>query len=190
MGNKIRFAPPVFITMALAVLLLPLRWIVAWLIAVTVHETGHLLACCICGSKIHSVTIKPMGAVIESDSLTPEKQLLTSLAGPIIGASLILLAKWLPVTAALAACHSLFNLLPIRNLDGSAALENFLYWIGFGNKTDNICRIIDGITRCVLAGFVLYIFWRLSWPIALFALLLVFRGMKRTSCKHSALRVQ
>lgn len=193
MANKcplIRIAPSFCILIALSVLLLPLRWIFAWLLAVCVHESGHILAVTICGLRIHAVTVSPVGAKIETENLTPGRRLLCSLAGPAAGLLLILLRKQLPVAALLAFTQSLFNLLPIQGLDGASALYSLLCLTGLPQKAPRVCKWADLGARSVLAACCLLLSWKLSWAAGSLMALLVLLRPKRNPCKRNILRLQ
>lgn len=122
--------PGAVILLALLCYLAPLRAAGAFLLAVTVHELGHLGAITLCGGRLRGLCLGTGGAVIQVEGLRPGQELFCALAGP--GAGLLLLAfgKLLPVTALVALCHSLYNLLPIYPLDGGRALRCALAPLG------------------------------------------------------------
>lgn len=120
---KIEVTPGAYIALALAILILPLRWLMAALTAGAVHELGHLLACQLCGGNIRSITIAPSGARIETAPMEQGRALFCSLAGPLLGLSLLVPGKWFPRLAICAGIQSVYNLLPLHPLDGGQALE-------------------------------------------------------------------
>lgn len=120
---KIEVTPGAYIALALAILILPLRWLLAALAAGAVHELGHLLACQLCGGDIRSITIAPFGAKILAAPMEQWRTILCSLAGPVFGLSLLVLGKWFPRLAICAGIQSVYNLLPLYPLDGGQALR-------------------------------------------------------------------
>ena len=102
----------VYLIGALALLVLPLKWLLGAAAAATVHELCHILAVKLCGSQIRKVEISASGAVIDVTPMSRGKELLCALAGPLGGLVLLLLAKWFPRVALCAAFQSVYNLLP------------------------------------------------------------------------------
>ena len=123
---SVEIAPECYVTAALMVLLLPLPWLCAWLVAAAVHEGCHLLALLICRKRADRIDIGLHGAQIYAPVLKPGEQLFCTLAGP-FGAMLLLAFKVIfPRLAICALVQSIFNLLPVLPLDGGHALECML----------------------------------------------------------------
>lgn len=192
MGRRpiIQIAPSTFVVLALSVFLLPLRWIVCWLIAVTAHEAGHLIVSRLCGASIQRISLTSAGAIMETDGLTPGKQLLSSAAGPVAGLFLLFFSRWIPLTSTLALIHSVFNLLPLRNLDGAVILNSTLCLFRVSKNVDRICRVADILARILLAGIGLTVAWKLSWTLAGILTILLLLRIKRNPCKRGILQVQ
>ena len=123
--NGIRFSvtPGLYFFLALLILLVPLRWLVGVVISVGVHELCHILAIRSFGVPIYSVQIGANGAKIQAKDMPLWQELVCTLAGPMGGIVLLLLARWLPVTALCAGFHTLYNLLPVYPQDGGRALR-------------------------------------------------------------------
>ena len=138
-------APGLLIGLALLLLILPLRWILALLVAAAFHELCHLLALRLCGGQCRRIRLGAFGAVIQAAPLPPPQALFCSLAGPAGGLLLIGLARWFPRLALCGAMQSAFNLLPIRGLDGSHALRFFLELFLPPTAVDLVCRITEEI---------------------------------------------
>lgn len=187
---RVTIAPAVFILAALTVVLLPLRLVGAWSVAVLVHECGHLIATLLCGASIRHVHVTPSGIVMESEGLTPGKQIISSIAGPAAGLCLSLLFRWLPWTAAFAFVHTALNLLPIKNMDGSVILHTALSLSCKNSNTEHICGITDTASRALLACICLIAAWKLSWGFAGIVTALLLVRLKRNPCKQSRLKVQ
>ncbi len=120
MGSELtlRLENGLWLWLALLVLVLPLSWVLAWALAMGIHEMGHLLALRLCHVRVHSLVLGPFGAKIESEPMTAFQELICAAAGPLAGALLILAGRWVPLAALFALVQTGFNLLPFGDLDG------------------------------------------------------------------------
>lgn len=131
---------PLFcLTLAAGILLFPLRWILAWLCAVAVHELSHLAALKLMGCRIRSFHIGPMGVQIYTDNMIPYKELLCAVAGPAGSFLLLSISRWMPLLAICGCLQGMYNILPIYPMDGGRAVkclltilcnERIAAWIG------------------------------------------------------------
>ena len=125
--------------LALSLLLLPLRWVLAWLLAVAVHEGCHMLAVWLCGGSLESLRLNGWGASMVANDLTAPQELLCVLAGPIGGAVVLLpLMRYLPATAVCGLLQSAYNLLPFIDLDGGRALRIVLEFLLPKEKVERV----------------------------------------------------
>jgi len=92
------------------------------LLAMTLHEAGHLIAALAVGVRIKTVGIRWKGLYTVRESGPAQKNLIVSLAGPLT--NLILLLLW-PLSESFFLanlCFTFFNLLPIQGSDGDRIL--------------------------------------------------------------------
>ncbi|MBQ3215407.1 MAG: hypothetical protein IJB11_04730 [Oscillospiraceae bacterium] len=145
----------ILLLLALAILVLPLQWVVAAVAAAAFHELCHVLAVKACGGKIIRFRAGISGANMEAAGLSDGQIILCALAGPLGGLSLLLLVRWIPRIALCAAAQSLFNLMPLYPLDGGRALH---YGAGllFPRRATAICGWIRGICLTGIWLFGLY----------------------------------
>ena len=98
------------------------------LLAVCIHEAGHIIAIFMLGGTIHSLTVNAGGLKISytSDSLSYKKDLICAFAGPAFGMLSAFVASRLGfnVYAGISLCINTFNLYPVRPLDGGRILHN------------------------------------------------------------------
>lgn len=97
--------------------------VVLGLVAMVLHEVGHLLAALALGVKIKSVGMRWKGLYTVREAGPPGKNMLVSLAGPFTNILLILCSPWCPVFGLANFCFALGNLLPIEGSDGERAFR-------------------------------------------------------------------
>jgi len=135
--------------LALLLLTVPINWLLAFFVAAAVHELFHYLALRLLGGQTRGFTIRPGGAVLSVAGLTPGKELLCALAGPLGGLLLLMLYRYFPRVAICAALQSVFNLLPILPLDGGRAWSCVLTLV-FGEEAAAKWQRVTEITFCCL----------------------------------------
>ena len=132
--------------------LFPSGWILSWLIAATLHEFFHLMVLRLFGVRIRMFEIGISGAKIITEPMTPGKEFVTALAGPIGALTLLAFSQYFPKVTVCAFAQSLYNLLPVYPLDGGRALR---------------CLLIQKLRpkwlliweRCIFLAIVIVILW-------------------------------
>ena len=120
---RIFTSPGLYFFLALLILLIPLRWLIAAIVSVAVHELFHIGAIWCFGHHIRSIHIGVDGARIQTPPMPLWQELLCALAGPIGGIFLLLFARWFPMLALCSGFHTLYNLLPVYPQDGGRVLR-------------------------------------------------------------------
>lgn len=133
------------VMMAFFILLLPLQWILAVILAAGFHELCHYLAIKSCGGEVHGINFGISGISMRVSGLTEWKEMICSLAGPAGGAVLLIFARWIPRIAICASIQSLFNLLPVYPLDGGRALRCVLIRYIRGEQAERISDLIGSV---------------------------------------------
>lgn len=156
--NKItlQILPGFFFTAAAAILLIPLPWLLAWVLAASVHEAFHFLAVWMFRYPIRAITIGGGGAVIEADVPANGKMSLCALAGPIGGLLLMGLVHIAPRIALCGLVQSLYNLLPLCHLDGGRALYGLLLSFMQESSVEKITVFVERIVIFLLVVASLY----------------------------------
>ena len=99
------------------------RGVLFGMLAMGIHECGHLIAARVLGVDIKNVTVQWKGICIVRHCGPPLKNLFISLSGPLV--NFILILTWIssPLFGFANLCFAFFNLIPIEGSDGARALE-------------------------------------------------------------------
>ena len=192
-NSFIKLDPGLFLYLACIILLVPLKFVIAWGLAVTIHELSHMIALKLCHVKVTSVRLRASGVLMDTEPMENWKELICTVAGPLGGFMLLFVARWLPCTAVLACVHSLYNLLPVFPLDGGRALRCVLINLCGMEMGERLSSGIGFAAICLILVFTIYLSWRLRFP----ALALCFAGSmlirrchRKFPCKPSQQIVQ
>ena len=128
------------------------------LLAVLIHESGHILAIYTVGMKVTRIGLELSGLKIEySGSESGKPDLVSALAGPIAGvvyyAVAIKMSDAFHLSAQLSLLYSLFNLLPVYPLDGGRAVLILAKGV-FGEEQGS--AYAKKLSRALCAVFVLF----------------------------------
>lgn len=126
--SRLRVEASAFFAGAVALLLLPLPWFLAFVFAAAFHELGHLTAVFLTGGDVLEITIGAAGARIVTSPQTEGRNLLCALAGPAVSFLLLLLVHITPRISICGFLQGSYNLLPFPAMDGGRILKS-LYWL-------------------------------------------------------------
>lgn len=146
--------------LAAALYFLELRSIAALAAAVSVHELGHLAALRLLGLRIRAFRSEAQGFCIDYEGETTRLgHIAAALAGPAAGLVLAFAlsalatrrgSSFCALTAGVSLLLSLFNLLPVRRLDGGRITGLILTAI-FGEAAGGrAARALSAVTAAVL----------------------------------------
>lgn len=181
------------ILLAAGLLLLPLNWLFAAMMAAALHEVCHLTAIRLCGGEVRGIRLGGHGAAIEIGDMSRGRELICALAGPLGGGSLVLLARWMPRLAVCAAAYSLYNLLPVYPLDGGRAVQCAAAMLLPPEAAERLCAALRWL---VIAAILTIGIWAFVWkklgmlPLLAAGLLLIRTNRVKFPCKGGNLRVQ
>lgn len=126
---RVVISPASLIMLALMLLLLPIQWVLAVLIAALVHEAFHWLFLCALGGDVLEIRIGCRGVTMCSQPLSFTREGICALAGPVGSFLLLFAARWFPRVAICGVIHGLYNLLPLLPMDGGRVLRALIYHI-------------------------------------------------------------
>ena len=145
----IRVQPSACILMAALLLLLPLDWLIAALLAAAVHELGHLAVIHAYGSRPEFLSIGFFGAQIHTGPLDNRAEFFCAAAGPAASLFLLSLCRFFPKLALCGAVQGMFNLIPVHPMDGGRILCCFLRRL-CPRRAEGIFRIVHCLVICGL----------------------------------------
>ena len=94
------------------------------MIAMILHECGHLAAAATLGARVKRVGIQwNKGFFTVREKGTVHQNLLIALAGPFVNLLLLVLEPWFPLFGLANFCCALANMLPIDGSDGFRVAE-------------------------------------------------------------------
>jgi hypothetical protein len=108
---------------------LSLRWCLPFfhgmglgLLAMAFHEAAHIVIAIALGVRIKKIGLGWKGMYTVRDPGPPAKNMLVSLAGPLVNLALILSWHWFPTFGLANFCCFAANAVPIQGSDGDRAL--------------------------------------------------------------------
>ena len=154
---------------AFLLLLLPLRWTVAAVVAAGFHELCHYAAVRLCGGRVLKLKAHLHGASMEAGGLSSLQEIICILSGPAGSLALLFFAPWFPRIAVCGAMQGLFNLLPVGSLDGGRALRCLIetaFPVALANR---LCIILERV--CLLGLVCLGVYGSMVLRLGLFPLI-------------------
>ena len=145
----IRVQPSAYILMAALILLLPLDWLIAAMLAAAIHELGHLVVIYAYGRRPERISIGGFGARIYTGPLNNRAEFFCAAAGPAASLCLLSLCRFFPKLALCGAVQGMFNLIPVHPMDGGRILCCFLRRL-CPRRAEGIFHIVHGLVICGL----------------------------------------
>ena len=173
---------------ALMILVLPLPWLCAVILAATIHESCHLILLKLCGVSVHRIRIGIHGAAIETAALSPVQELLCAAAGPAGSLLCLVFAKIFPALALCALVQGVYNLLPVYPLDGGRIVRSMATLL-MPRYTERICRAVSVCTVILINLICAVLYLRTALPCFLLIggyFILTATLCRKTPCKGSS----
>ena len=148
----------------LALMCLPLEWIVSVAAAAAIHELSHILLLRMLDIPIFQIKVELTGAVIQTAPLLPGQEFFCAAAGPMGSFLCLVLMRRFPLLALCGLAQGLFNLRPIYPMDGGRMLRAFTQLYA-PRYSDSICRIAKYICGFIICAGCFYLHIRTLDPI-------------------------
>lgn len=169
----------VFLITAFLLLMLPLEWVAAVVIAAVFHELCHIALLYALGGRIIHVKMQPWGCMIESTRLDAAKAFLSILAGPLGSFGLLVFCRSVPNVAVCGFFQGLFNLIPVLPLDGGRLVSLVLNCF-CPEQTEQVMKWLEIGILFLLCALSVWLITAISKEFWLFLLVIVCRMMSLT----------
>ena len=159
--------------------------LIAWIAALIIHETGHLLVSRMMGIPLVCFRLNPVGGVMTFDftGVGYGKEAAVHFSGPAAGliSAVIGILCGEVFFSGISAVLAFVNLLPVRGLDGGGILRCILSLFFLPDTVWRVCRILSAAGVLLLWTAVLWIEMRVGANIGLlaFVVTLLLRETKR-----------
>lgn len=160
---------------AAGLLILPLRWVAAAVLAAAIHEVCHIGAARFCGYRIQCFGIESNGMELVTGQMIWYQAVLCLAAGP-AGSLACLLFRCYPELAFCGALQGIFNLLPIPPLDGGRMVRILTDRFCTAGRADMLCAVLKWSAVLTVTVAVLCLSAGFHWGGALLILLPIWKN--------------
>ena len=193
MGNRVALSPGFCCFLALMILLVPLPWIVAMVMAAAWHECCHFAMIRVFSSSKPTLRLGFLGASTPLPPMGRGKEVLCALAGPVGSLLLWLLIGIFPRLALCGLAQGICNLMPLYPLDGGRVVRGLLSLALPPNMARKLGDCVEWGSMATVATLGCYGSFVLKLgllPLCIAAMLLFHGIFGKIPCKAAHLRVQ
>lgn len=171
---------------AFLLMVVPLTWLGACVVAAAFHEACHLLAAKWVGAEIESLTVGVSGARISARFPDRKGELLTALAGPVGSLLLLVLLSVAPRLALCGGVQGVYNLLPLYPKDGGRVLKCLMEMV-LPQQSERLCRWAEITALLILV--VLAVWGSFGLKIGIWPVVMVGVRCLRWFCQKNSLQI-
>lgn len=136
----------------------PAETFAPFLLSVTAHEVGHLVALRSLGAEIYGVRFRLSGAVMQTQPMGYWQEFVAAAAGPAVSFALFFaFARQFPTFSLVNFCLFAYNLLPFYPLDGGRMLRALLHLLLPEGIASLLARIVCGLALLLLGILACYL---------------------------------
>lgn len=190
---QFRVIPQFYILIAFAVLIIPLRWLLSWMISTAVHEVFHYVALRRLDCPVTELRVGIGGVSMQTGELTWKEEFICASAGPIGSLVLVLIAKWFPTIGLCAFVQLMYNLLPVLPLDGGRILFGALKRILGSQKGSSVFQLTEkAVVALILIALVILLMRGVIGVLFAAFVFFLLRNVRcgKYACKAGEVRVQ
>ncbi len=176
--------PISYVIIAVSILLVPLRLMLAFFLCVTIHELGHYLALKFFGVKIYAITIGISGIIMDTAPMSRLTEFITVVAGPIFGLIPLLFYRQMPIVAFFACLQTIYNLLPIYPHDGGRVLSCICSGSRVGIHIQRLMHYAGWIVLTVVVFRICYLLHLGIIPIVAVFIVFIKNISRNIPCNH------
>ena len=145
------------------------------ILAISIHELGHIFLAKCLRIKIKSFEMSPLGAKIEiAHEISYKQEFLLAFGGPLFGLVGIALAvpfvkfsQNILIFIVISLCLNIFNLLPIPTFDGGRMLKCLIFSCFPLRPSQKIVSIISFLSAFCLWLFTVYLLIKMAFGISM-----------------------
>lgn len=179
--------------LSLFLLIVPLKWVIAVVLATLFHEFCHAFAIICSGGSVLCVDVGYFGIHMTVEPMHPAQELICAAAGPVGSLILVFLSPCFQELALCGFCHGVYNLLPLFPMDGGRCLRSILHLIGLEKASGRLFVMIEALCISFLFLLAMYLYLIREaglLPVFLCVLPVCKRFCRNIPCKDSGQAVQ
>ena len=187
MDARLEYRGLEWIFLALICLMIPYNWLIASLVAASIHELCNYAAVILTGEQVHSFRINAGGAVLHTAAMDAWKEVFCIAAGPVGSILLVFAVQWMPRVALCGLLQGVYNLLPVYPYDGGRILNTIVRYLFSDSTSDMICFYVKSLVLILilLSGICGWIHFKImAFPIFAGFLLFAIIRLGKNSCKR------
>lgn len=190
--NLLHITPGFYVFVAVLLMVLPVPWVLAALLAAAWHELFHIAAIICMDVHIEKIHIKAGGAEIVTPLSGGITEFLVALAGPVGSFLLLFPVNPFPKLAVCGLVQGIYNMIPICPLDGGRTLYCFLTLLN-PKWAEKIMNIIECLFVSVIV--MLSVYSAVCLKLGMFQVFVVIVSIapwirRKIPCKQGEIRVQ